>query len=561
MSEGTAQLPRPEPGRSPGIQNADRTAEQVEQRALTLLGFNRPQEAITEVRQGLASFPEEGSLWGLDAWLQFFHGDRDAARTSAERALGLQPTGSRGRIVLIELAVAADDPGAALAHARVLVEQYPHWADAHHNHAFALHSDARGTRAERRERREQIRRAVRTALELDAENTEVLRRSAALLHNIGEEDEARRLLDSALAISPDDESLLLLNAQITPGSVTQEVRLLTGVLAQNPQQRTAARELSSTVWFRTQLLAALSTFVLAGMMLFAGFLFGEPISVSHRATMDLAYVFLALPLAWITVFVGIAGALPGKYLRRLFRPVWWVWPSLLLAAIAGLLTLFLGLTFALRSQPTQLEMNGAWVGGSTAAIGVVAALALTAELSIVLARFCSEERNQLYPRDAEGMDAAGDELRSALGAQVRVVLAVALALLPVVAAALATRPEAAGGFAPVAVALGAPAVLTLVLRWGRMRSRAQARQVLIGPVALLLAVISLVVTVLLAQQHLAQNDPPPTPWELKMQEQSRKLHESQEQFEDLGDIDVTVPDLELTPLEEPVPEPAAPRSP
>lgn len=542
--------------------------QQIEQRALTLRGFNRPKEALTEVHQGIAEYPNSGLLWGLNAWLEYFHGDREVAGTAAERSLGLDPQNTRGRIILIELAVIKQDSEAAIGHARVLLDQYPDWAEAHHNLAYAILNESGGTWKEKRDRKKRVRAEVHRALQLEPENPEVMRRSVSLLKTLGDREEATALLDRALASEPENESLLLLAAELKSKSESDAIRMLTGVLAQNPQQRSVARTLSDTVWSRTQWLASLSIWILAAMLLFCYLLFGDELDLSHRARMNLAYTFLAVPIAWIMLFVAINSALPPKYLARLWKPVWWVWAAFIAAAIAGLAVIFFGLALAARSQEHSLEMNGPYVGGITGGIAVVSCIALFAELVILFARFRSESRNRLYVADPEGVRAARAELRGALAGLVRVGIGVVLAVIPIIAASIATRPEAAGAFATIAVAVSAPPLVTLLMRWSLQRGLqrgvqgrgAQARGVQGGsqdevdrePLsvsrgvfqsvqasgAIVLAIVAVGVAGWLAYQHTQEYDPPPSPWEVKMQEQQRKLSENLNELKDsLPDVD------------------------
>lgn len=188
-------------------------------------------------------------------------------------------------------------------------------------------------------------------------------------------------------------------------------------------------------------------------------------------------------------------------------------------------------------------MSGSYIGGLTAMIGFVAWLVLIAELLVCFARSVSERRTGLFPGDAEGLEAAKAHRRGALiSLAIRGGVAVLFALVPVVAAGIATRPEAANGFPAVAVAIAVPPLIWAVLAAAHVwRIRAQIAHVSqSGPrtmfwLTVAVSVVAVVGTWFIADWHAAQNDPPPTPYELEMQERTAQLRQSQDDLQETID--------------------------
>lgn len=535
------------------------------ERASALGDFGRADDAIAELRRGLAEYPQDPDLLGLLAWLLFFNGgsadigadsgaggERAAeAERAAKDVLAARPHDWRGLTVLCEIAVQRGLPDEALAHAAAQCEHYPDWSGGHLNVAYALLGDERGSRAERKQRRAEIRASLDRALELAPENVETLRRVAIMLRRIDDPQGSSDVLDRALQLDPVNQDLLLLAAERVGGQPDQTVhglgavsakneaealRLLSGVLAENPDHRGAARAISDQVWFRTQLLATLPLWLFAALMLFAYLVFGEPISTSSRTRVKGAEAFLMVPMAWLLLFISIRRkGLPKRFMRRLYKPVWWVWIGLAIAALGGLAMIFFALAMFARSGEAMLALQGSYVGGITRGIGFVAWFVLIGELLIVFARFRSERVAGLAVADAEGVAAARAELRTALWGLIRTGVAVVLALVPVFAAPIATRPEAAGGFAAVALALGAPPIVTLALRLGRwsglrrrMRNpegRGSSAAVVAYALAAVTAILAAVGAWLLADRHAGEYDPPPTPQQIEMQERQHEISE------------------------------------
>lgn len=538
------------------------TAAAYFERAEALNSFGRPEAALEELQRGLGQFPDDGDLLGFKAWLLFFAGDLPRAEEFARSALAVRPGDARALNTLCEVAVADGRPLEGLEYARELQRAYPDWSVSHLQAAYALLADESGPRKARKARRAEAKQHIERALELAPEHVETLRRAAIMLSRVGDDQAASDVLDRALELDPTNEDLLLLAANReaaktagaqglvgvgqSAGFQANALRLLSGVLAENPEHRGAARTISDEVWARTQLLATVAIWMLVALSLFAYLLFGEPMPGSQRSRVKFAEAVLVLPAAWFVLLFTIRRrGLPKRFMRRLYAPVWWVWIGYAFAALGGLGTILWALTLALRSGEKNLELQGSYVGGITMGVAFTAWLLMIAELLFVFARFASERRNRLFPADDEGVAAAKRELREALWGLVRVGFAVLLVFAPVFAAPIAMRPEAAQVFAPVAVALGLAPLVTLLLRFGRLvRLRATARQVAGGVTgggsatvfssvlfvaALALAAAGVVGGWLLADRHAAEHDPPPTPWELELREQQRELAELAEE--------------------------------
>lgn len=524
-------------------------------RAEALQGFGRPDEAIAELRRGLAEFPQDSELLGYLGWLLFFAGHPEEAERSAQRALAVRPGDPRALNTLCAITAADGRADESLAHARELQHSLPDWEVSHLNAAAALLAFPKAPRNERKARREEVRRLLERALELAPEDVETMRRSMVMLRRIGDDEAASDLLDRALAIEPANEELLLHAAareqERKTGaqplvSVVQSaahdaaaLRIMSGVVAENPMQRAVAREINDDVWLRTRMLATVALWMSAMLAVFAYLVFGEPMPGSRRTQVRFAEAMLILPMLWFVLLFTIRRkGLPKRFMRRLYARVWWVWIGFVLAAVGGLGTLLWAASLAIRSGEAQLQMQGSYVGGITRGIGFTVWILLIAELLFVFARFRSEQRSGMFPDDDEGVSAAQTVARDSLWGFVRVGLAGLIAALPIYAAPIEMRPEAAGVLPVIAVALALPALVAMLLKWARVLRLRGARpgSALLVTAAILLAITGIMGTWLLADRHAGEFDPPPTPWELDLRERQRELNDQLEQF-DLGDID------------------------
>lgn len=517
------------------------SAASIVERVWALHSFGRADNALGAARRGLAEHPDDADLEGSLAWLEFFHGDRERAEQSAERALALRPDDWRGLNILVEVAVARGEHENGEAFARRAVAAYPQLSDARLALAYALaqprpeDGKRRAARTARMARHREVRGLVADAVGFDPERVETLRRGSILLAIAGDETGSAELLSRALALDPDNEELLMLVAGSDGTSEIAGLRLLSGVLSSNPQQRVAARALSDTVWNRTQWLATIPVIGAAALLLFGYLVFEAGLETTTRQRTQLGGAVVTAGFAWVMLFVFVRQALPKRALRRLFAEVWWVWPGIIGSGLATIAVVLLSLAFAIRGLPTQVEMAGEYIGGLTMMIGFVAWLALMAELAIVCARFASERRNSLTPDDAEGCSAARERLRErVLPSAIRVGLAALFALVPVVASGIATRPEAAGGYPAVALAIAAPPLASLALAAAaalRAGGRGPAARAVTGGV-LAFVLVAAAACWLLADRHAGEFDPPPTPHELEMRRLSEQTSKQQAEFEE-----------------------------
>lgn len=516
------------------------------ERAEVLAAVGRSEEAIEELRRGLAESPRDPELLGYLGWLSFFAGRPDDAEQAAQGVLAIRPHDARALNTLVEATVAAGRYDEGLEYARQLCEHYPDWQTSHLHLAHALASDPRGGGKAKRARAERVRSAIGEALLIAPEDVETLRRSAALHDAIGDRLEAERLVERGLEIEPGNESLLLHAANLkghdtvpsanplirlfrSSANETEALRLLSGVLAENPQQRAVVRSISDSVWLRTQMLAGVALGLLVMLMLICYLAFGDAAqATSPRSRVRFGEALLMIPAIWFLTFLGLRDkGLPKRFLRRLYAKAWWVWGGIALAVVGGLGTVLIG--FALLIRTGQIETMGSYVGGITRSLGFLAWVLLIAELLIVLARFRAESATGLFPRNEDGGAAAREGLLLAAWGLLRAVAGGLLALVPILAAPIAMRPEAAGGFAAVAAAVAVPPLVRFVLALSRVCSIGWGRALVAA--GLLLAAASIAGTWMLADRHASEFDPPPTPMELEMRELSARFRETSEKLQ------------------------------
>src|SRR5690606_6222057 len=150
------------------------------------------------------------------------------------------------------------------------------------------------------------------------------------------------------------------------------LRLLSGVLAENPQQRAVVRSISDSVWLRTQMLAGVALGLLVMLMLICYLAFGDAAqATSPRSRVRFGEAQLMIPAIWFLTFLGLRDkGLPKRFLRRLYAKAWWVWGGIALAVVGGLGTVLIG--FALLIRTGQIETMGSYVGGITRSLGFLA---------------------------------------------------------------------------------------------------------------------------------------------------------------------------------------------
>ncbi|MFT4187982.1 MAG: tetratricopeptide repeat protein [Aeromicrobium sp.] len=505
------------------------------ERAEALAGLGRFDDAVAELRRGLAQVPDDADLLGYLGWLSFFAADPETAEDCARRTLALRPHDARALNTLCEVTVALGRHDEARAVAEELCERYPDWPTSHLHLAYALIHDKRRPFKARRERRARAREAVDRAVSLDPDDVEVLRRAGALLLQLHENAEAEKLAERGLALEPEHEGLMLVAAHSKQsadpvasagGPLVDAIRsasaqaaankLFSGVLATNPQQRGVAREMTDGLWTRIQFLASAAVFLAAALMVIAYLVVGDPAPTSHRTRVKAGEALLMLPLLWLLLIFTVRSGLPKRFIRRLFAKAWWVWLALPMTAAGGLAVMALAMGMATRSTSGMVATQGSYVGGITRAIGYTVCWLVAAELLIVFARLRADARTGLFPHDDEGDRAALVAAKGSLAGLGRVGFAAVFALVPVFAQRWETRPEAAGGFAAVAVALAVPPLVTTTARWARVLRGPRQKALVV--VSLLVAGAGLALAVEFADRHADEYDPPPTPFQEDLRE-------------------------------------------
>lgn len=533
------------------------TPKQFFERAEALRSFGREEEAIVELRRGLAEYPDDAELLGFLGWVLFFAGHPQESEDAAQRALAARPGDARALNTLSTITAVDGRFDESLDYARQLQAGFPDWEVAHLNAATALLEDPRGPRAARKARREEVRECIATARSLAPEDPETLRRVSIMLGVLGDDAASSEALDLALAADPLNHELQLLAAAREDrlaartsgapavkmiGAAAHEaaaLKILSGVLAENPAQRHLAREISDSVWVRTQWLAGIALWFTAGLALFAYFLFGEAFETTARTRTRLGELLLFVPIMWFALFFTIRRrGLPKRFIRRLFAPVWWVWLGLGLAAVGGLGMILQALALMARSGESALHMQGSYVGGNTMFLGFVAWLLVIAELLIIAARFVSAQRSGLVSRGAAGVAYAKYEFKESLFGFIRIGIAAAVAATPLFASGIARRPEAAGVCAVLGLALALGSFVWFLLSLGRLvAAQSESRRPIawaIYAVAAAVAVAGVAGTWVLADRHAAEFDPPPTPWQLEMREQNRKIDDTLDEIREIG---------------------------
>jgi len=167
-------------------------AENIAERAVTLVELDRPADAITLLNSGLAEHPDDPAL--LDALARaYLDTDVRAAADAAERLAAAVPHSHRGYLLGSIAASAAGDRGRAVQLAKLAVENGPHSAYCHAQLAQALSLSGQHRRA---------RAAAQTALEL-APNTPTPHVTAGNVELSNRRTKrARRHFERALELDP-----------------------------------------------------------------------------------------------------------------------------------------------------------------------------------------------------------------------------------------------------------------------------------------------------------------------------------------------------------------------
>ncbi|MCO7275032.1 tetratricopeptide repeat protein [Cellulosimicrobium cellulans] len=214
----------------------------VASRAELLVQMGRPERALDEVDDALASVPDDPRLLLTAAWVRL-HLQRSAeALPLLEQVVGARPTAD-GALHLLSIARqnTGDVPGARDAAAKAL-ELDPDDA-RYHLQLADTHLSGRVRGADRRLARERID----AALALAPENPDRLAQAARLWSRLGDDDRARALVRQGLGVAPEHEDLLYLDAALALDT-GRSAKGYSSVLATNPEHAEAGYLLHLSVW-------------------------------------------------------------------------------------------------------------------------------------------------------------------------------------------------------------------------------------------------------------------------------------------------------------------------
>lgn len=214
----------------------------VASRAELLVQMGRPERALDEVDAALANLPDDPRLLLAAAWVRL-HLQRSAeALPLLEQVVGGQPAAD-GALYLLSIARqnTGDVAGARDAAAKAL-ELDPDDA-RYHLQLADTHLSGRVRGADRRLARERID----SALALAPENPDRIVQAARLWSRLGDDDRARTLVRQGLAVAPEHEDLLYLDAALALDA-GRSAKGYSGVLATNPEHAEAGYLLHLSVW-------------------------------------------------------------------------------------------------------------------------------------------------------------------------------------------------------------------------------------------------------------------------------------------------------------------------
>ncbi|WP_449279415.1 hypothetical protein [Leucobacter sp. GX0328] len=474
----------------------------VIERADALEGFGRLEEAIAEVRRGLAEHPESSALWSSLAWLHCAVDDAAAAREAAESALALDPDSLGALHTMVLLDVRAGAAAGAHAAADRMLQLAPDHPAAHLDKARALAGEPAGATRNG----PMIREAVHRAMALDPESASTVAQAAGILHGVAGKAELSQLIAHGLALDPANETLLLYASDAHTKHDGQVAGVLSSMLAQNPQQGDAAMQLSHIVWERTRWIPALAVW---GMLALA---------LPQAA---LAVLIASVINIW-TLVHRVRRAAPKGFLRR----TWGVSPWARTGVILG----FAGAAWPLVVLPIVFWLR---LPGLLALVPLVL---LTGECLIVLAGD-REARRLLAALGAEAETYAAGLYRAARKGWVRIAVGgIALAV-----GAIGLFSGAGPWMLPfgvVGLAFVVPAVLRILLsrdalqgvRRGDLREPPRAARTLVIASAVCaagLAVASLLWAPVIPVDSSAGDEPTREP------PSSEELQRTQQQLDDL----------------------------
>ncbi|MCR1984149.1 tetratricopeptide repeat protein [Cellulosimicrobium cellulans] len=424
-----------------------------------LVQMGRPERALDEVDEALAAVPDDARLLLAAAWVRL-HLQRSAdALPLLEQVVAAQPTAD-GALYLLSVARqnTGDVPGARDA-ARRALELDPDDARYHLQLADA-HLSGRVRGADRRLARERIA----AALELAPEVPDRLAQAARLWSRLGDDDRARALVRQGLAVAPEHEDLLYLDAALALDA-SRSAQGYSGVLAMNPEHAEAGYLLHLSVWQQVLRLVEMPVLLVGAVALVVAFAMSD----AHVGSVP---VWGIVVLLWTGVtalrVVPVLLQVPRGLLRRTLRRTPFRSGTVVAIAVgwAGVLA-GLALLYLVRDA----------VAVRWFLVGLGAALALVTVTSAVLhgAMFTQARELGYLPPGATGaarVAALRANLRRAVVRRVVVLGVVAVVVAGVGSGALA-REDARPVAALAAVAYVLPLVVGMWAAW-RVAARQRA---------------------------------------------------------------------------------------
>ncbi|MFT4187983.1 MAG: tetratricopeptide repeat protein [Aeromicrobium sp.] len=488
-------------------------ASTILKRAEALRHFKRVDQAVTELQQGVAQFPDDPDLVGLLGWLMFFDGDPVAAEEYAHRTLALRPHDSRALCTLCEVTVALGRHEEALAHAEELCEHHGDWTTSHLRLAYALVYDTRWPVATYRQRRVRARDAIDRAICLDPDDVEAIRWAGGLFLQMNDKTRAKELATRGLALEPEHKGLARIAAlasqtgtvDVSPGGSAGRAarsafakatadQLFCGTLAA-PHHREAARTMTRDVWTQLRFLAGTATFTTATLLLIAHYLIGPSGPTTLFASVALLAGLIVpslLTVAWSLQLFVFRRWSPKRFVRRLFANAWWAWIGLLVIVLSGLVVI--GMTIDIGAHAVTIaDTRADYAGEVTHALGYTACSLLVAELFVIFARLRADTRLGLLPSDSTD-ERARDDGKLPWASVLRVGVAGLIALVY-------ARPQrwdddpAGGAFTAVVVAIALPPLAAVLADRSRGRGRLRRRRLVAASLALSGAGVALALTV------------------------------------------------------------------
>ena len=212
------------------------------------LDFDRFDDAQREVHTALGTYPHDGELLSLAAWVEHFHGTPEETQRLARTTLAVQSDGWRAHVVLTESLLGQGNVAASAEIARRLLSYYPEHAGTHLNYAYALAHDTRGVGVpEGADHAELLTLHIEEALALEPENASHFARASTFMQMRGEFGRARDFIAEALALDPTNSSYITQSAGLDEHDRDAFAKLK-GALALSPGDTQAAFVLHERAW-------------------------------------------------------------------------------------------------------------------------------------------------------------------------------------------------------------------------------------------------------------------------------------------------------------------------